>query len=113
MAATSSSLPLSQGLFPSFPRGLAPFNGPASPSLRAKRGIGGSLLWGGRGTGESDWSLLGEETNLHLSSGVPNSCHWRLIPWPQEVKGAKVPQAPPRGERRKGKRRMLSGLEGS
>lgn len=54
-----------------------------------KWGIGGSLLWEGRGIGEPGWSLLVEETNLHLISGVPNTCHWRLIPWPQEVKVAK------------------------
>ena len=61
----------------------------------------GSLLWEGRGIGEPGWSLLVEETNLHLISGVPNTCHWRLIPWAQEVKVAKVPWTPAREERRK------------
>ena len=102
-AGTSSSLPLSQDLSPPFSLVLAPSNCLSPlPHLRVKWGIGGSLLWEGRGIGEPGLSLLGEEINLHLISGVPNTCYWRLIPWPQAVKVAKVPWSPAREERRKG-----------
>lgn len=105
-AVTSSFSPLTQDLFPSFPHGLAPQWFSLSLYMGIKEAMRGSLLWGGRGREEPGQSLLREDTDLHLNSGVLNTCHRRLSPWSQRLKGLKYP-------REKGKERRLSHLGGS
>ena len=109
-ADTSSSLPPSQELSPPLSLVLAPSNGLSPlPYLRVKWGIEGFSALGRERSRRARLESSCRETNLHLISGVPNTCHWRLIPWAQEVKVAKVPWTPAREERRKeGMRRMHS-----
>lgn len=98
-AVTSSFSPLTQDLFPSFPHGLAPQWFSLSLYMGIKEAMRGSLLWGGRGREEPGQSLLREDTDLHLNSGVLNTCHRRLSPWSQRLKWLKYPREEREGEK--------------